>query len=207
MKSKRPLYKIFLIPILVLILIQGGFPFLMLISSGIKSTLEENAVDMDRRMIENRQVVLENYMVTQWSSVYKEQENLSYILAEMLAENNISISDFLKSSDIQQKYLENIFPDMVDVLQHNTASGLFIVMANDSPVEEKGRSSWILFKGFSDPQNKTETNTDLLLEKGSEKLARGLSISMDRAWSTDFHFQGNGKSQQISFFMNRILQV
>lgn len=115
MKSKRPLYKIFLIPILVLILIQGGFPFLMLISSGIKSTLEENAVDMDRRMIENRQVVLENYMVTQWSSVYKEQENLSYILAEMLAENNMSISDFLKSSDIQQKYLENIFPDMVDV--------------------------------------------------------------------------------------------
>lgn len=98
MKSKRPLYKIFLIPILVLILIQGGFPFLMLISSGIKSTLEENAVDMDRRMIENRQVVLENYMVTQWSSVYKEQENLSYILAEMLAENNMSISDFLKSS-------------------------------------------------------------------------------------------------------------
>ena len=190
MKSKRPLYKIFLIPILVLILIQGGFPFLMLISSGIKSTLEENAVDMDRRMIENRQVVLENYMVTQWSSVYKEQENLSYILAEMLAENNISISDFLKSSDIQQKYLENIFPDMVDVLQHNTASGLFIVMANDSPVEEKAD-----YHGFylrdSDPQNKTETNTDLLLEKGSEKLARGLSISMDRAWSTDFHFQGN----------------
>lgn len=191
MKSKRPLYKIFLIPILVLILIQGGFPFLMLISSGIKSTLEENAVDMDRRMIENRQVVLENYMVTQWSSVYKEQENLSYILAEMLAENNISISDFLKSSDIQQKYLENIFPDMVDVLQHNTASGLFVVMANDSPVEEKAD-----YHGFylrdSDPQNKTETNTDLLLEKGSEKLARGLSISMDRAWSTDFHFQGNG---------------
>ena len=71
MKSKRPLYKIFLIPVLVLILIQGGFPFLMLISSGMKSTLEENAVDMDRRMIENRQVVLENYMVTQWSSVYK----------------------------------------------------------------------------------------------------------------------------------------
>lgn len=199
MKSKRPLYKIFLIPILVLILIQGGFPFLMLISSGIKSTLEENAVDMDRRMIENRQVVLENYMVTQWSSVYKEQENLSYILAEMLAENNISISDFLKSSDIQQKYLENIFPDMVDVLQHNTASGLFIVMANDSPVEEKAD-----YHGFylrdSDPQNKTETNTDLLLEKGSEKLARGLSISMDRAWSTDFHFQGNGNRAADKFF-------
>lgn len=206
MKSKRPLYKIFLIPILVLILIQGGFPFLMLISSGIKSTLEENAVDMDRRMIENRQVVLENYMVTQWSSVYKEQENLSYILAEMLAENNMSISDFLKSSDIQQKYLENIFPDMVDVLQHNTASGLFVVMANDSPVEEKAD-----YHGFylrdSDPQNKTETNTDLLLEKGSEKLARGLSISMDRAWSTDFHFQEMETGPQISFFMNRILQV
>ena len=41
----------------------------------------------------------------------------------MLAENNISISRFSEIIGYQQKYLENIFPDMVDVLQHNTASG------------------------------------------------------------------------------------
>ena len=72
----------------------------------------------------------------------------------------------LSLSYIQQKYLENIFPDMVDVLQHNTASGLFIVMANDSPVEEKAD-----YHGFylrdSDPQNLTVSNSDLLLVKGS----------------------------------------
>ena len=52
----------------------------------------------------------------------------------------------------------------------------------------------------SDPQTKTASRTDLLMERGSKVLSQNMSISLDTSWHTDFHFQGNGKRDADDFF-------
>lgn len=92
---------------------------------------------------------------------------------------------------------------MVDELQYNMTSGIFLILANDSPVNEEAE-----YRGFfvrdSDPQAKTESNADLLLERGNKRLSHNLSISLDSAWSTDFHFTGNGNRDADNFFTGLI---
>ena len=58
-KRKRKLNFLLLIPLLLVVLIQGLLPFSILLASRAKETMELNAVEIDSNLAENRQVVLE----------------------------------------------------------------------------------------------------------------------------------------------------
>lgn len=51
-KKKRTLMHILLLPLLLVVLFQGILPFSMLLSSGVKSIMESNAVDLDSYLVE-----------------------------------------------------------------------------------------------------------------------------------------------------------
>ena len=89
MKKKKALLKIILIPVLVIVLIQGTVPFMTLVFSGIKENLENNTIQMDEHMIEKSQVVLQNDMIEKWRAVYKESDGLDEKLSEILKTNGV----------------------------------------------------------------------------------------------------------------------
>ena len=111
----------------------------------------------------------------------------------------MDMQGFMGSGKVQEEYLETVFYDMVEVLQYNSTSGIFLVLGNDGDTDSEGE-----YKGFwvrdSDPQTKTASRTDLLMERGSKVLSQNMSISLDTSWHTDFHFQGNGKRDADDFF-------
>lgn len=199
MKKKKSLWNIFLIPILIIVFVQGAIQFLTLIFSGIRSNMENAVIGLDSHTVENRKVVLENDMIEQWSSVYKESDSLSSALTKVLSDHQMDMQGFMGSGKVQEEYLETVFYDMVEVLQYNSTSGIFLVLGNDGDTDSEGE-----YKGFwvrdSDPQTKTASRTDLLMERGSKVLSQNMSISLDTSWHTDFHFQGNGKRDADDFF-------
>ena len=199
MKKKKSLWNIFLLPILIIVFVQGAVPFLTLIFSGIRSNMENAVIGLDSHTVENRKVVLENDMIEQWSSVNKESDNLSSALTKVLSNHQMDMQGFMGSGRVQEEYLETVFYDMVEVLQYNSTSGIFLVLGNDGDTDSEGE-----YKGFwvrdSDPQTKTASRTDLLMERGSKVLSQNMSISLDTSWHTDFHFQGNGKRAADDFF-------
>nr|WP_207748575.1 ATP-binding protein [Blautia sp. 210702-DFI.1.159] len=188
-----------MIPILIIVFVQGAVPFLTLIFSGIRSNMENAVIGLDSHTVENRKVVLENDMIEQWSSVYKESDSLSSALTKVLSNHQMDMQGFMGSGKVQEEYLETVFYDMVEVLQYNSTSGIFLVLGNDGDTDSEGE-----YKGFwvrdSDPQTKTASRTDLLMERGSKVLSQNMSISLDTSWHTDFHFQGNGKRDADDFF-------
>jgi len=198
-KKKKSLWNIFLIPILIIVFVQGAVPFLTLIFSGIRSNMENAVIGLDSHTVENRKVVLENDMIEQWSSVYKESDSLSSALTKVLSDHQMDMQGFMGSGKVQEEYLETVFYDMVEVLQYNSTSGIFLVLGNDGDTDLEGE-----YKGFwvrdSDPQTKMASRTDLLMERGSKVLSQNMSISLDTSWHTDFHFQGNGKRDADDFF-------
>ena len=199
LKKKRSLLHIFLIPILLIVLVQGAVPFLTLLFSGLRENMENTMIGLDSHTVENRKVVLENAMIEQWSSVYKNSEDLSKTLSKVLDENEISAEEFMKSDEAQNQFLKDIFPDTVGILDYNYTSGIFVILANDSPVTEPASYHGFFIRD-SDPQAKTASHADLLIERGNKELARKMSISLDNAWATDFRFEGQGKRSADDFF-------
>ena len=161
--------------------------------------MENAVIGLDSHTVENRKVVLENDMIEQWSSVYKESDSLSSALTKVLSDHQMDMQGFMGSGKVQEEYLETVFYDMVEVLQYNSTSGIFLVLGNDGDTDSEGE-----YKGFwvrdSDPQTKTASRTDLLMERGSKVLSQNMSISLDTSWHTDFRFQGNGKRAADDFF-------
>ena len=199
MKKKKTLLTIFLTPVMGIVLLQGVVLFLTLIFSGVKANMESNVIRMDNHTVENRQVVLRNDMIDHWRPIYKEDTALSAQLERTLAQRKITMKQFLSDPDAQKEYLSQTFEELVTVLQYNTTSGVFLVLANDSPIDEPAS-----YQGFfvrdSDPQRVTSSYAGLLMERGDKQLAHALNIPLDNAWSTEFSFKGKGVRSADDFF-------
>ena len=72
MKKKKSLWNIFLLPILIIVFVQGAVPFLTLIFSGIRSNMENAVIGLDSHTVENRKVVQKGKgKYTLWSACSK----------------------------------------------------------------------------------------------------------------------------------------
>lgn len=163
--------RLLLIPLLLVVILQGVLPFYTLIISGTKQTMEKNAIELDQNIVENRKVVLESAMVDQWSGIRKESSFLNTMLRDLLKEKKADMDRFLSSGDLQEDFAQQAFPELLDYLRRDNTCGIFLILANNQPIREAGSYTGFFLRD-SDPNTKTETNSDLLLERGSKALAR-----------------------------------
>ncbi len=198
-KRNKSLLNIFLTPLIGIVLLQAMLMFSMLSFSGIKDKTETNIAETDAHILENRQMALQNTMIREWSSLSGESEDCGKALEMLLQEKEISVNDFLADTDVQEEYLQRVFPEMVTTIQQKSVSGGFLILANDQPTETAADYTGFFIRD-SDPSTKTASNTDLLLERGNKKLARDLSISLDHPWSGSFHFEGKGNRSSDDFY-------
>lgn len=198
-RRKKSLTYLLLLPLLLVVLLQGIVPFSILLASGTRETMERNTVDIDSNLVENQSVVLQNAMVDQWSGIRNESNFLTNMLWSFLAEQDISIGTFLGDSALQRAYAAQVFPELLDYLRRDSSCGVFLILANSAdpmlPANYEG-----FFLQDSDPATKTETNSDLLIERGDKALARQSGITLDSSWSPSFSFQGSGVRAADDFF-------
>ena len=199
MEHRRSLARLLLIPLLLVVLVQGVLPFYALHTAGIKSSLEKGNIDMDSSIVENRKVTLESTMVDQWSAVSKETDYLNTVLRMTLLQEEATMSDFLSDTALQEEFIEYVFPELMDSLRRDSSGGIFLILANRNSTAEASDYTGFFLRD-SDPTTKTETNSDLLLERGGKALAREYNISMDSSWTPRFRFLGAGNRESDSFF-------
>ena len=199
MKHERRLVQLLLIPLLAVVLLQGVLPFYVLHMTGTKRLLEESAVNIDSSMVENRKVTLESTMVDQWSAVRKESDYLNTTLAQLLTESGVNAEQFPQLTDLKEEYIRRVFPELFEVLRRDATCGLFLVLTNGQEAAQPGSYTGFFLRD-SDPTTRVETNSDILLERGSKELARTNSITLDNSWSPRFSFLGAGNREADAFF-------
>lgn len=198
-RRKRKLTYLLLIPLVMVVVLQGLLPFSILLFSKAKETMERNAVDIDSNLVENRRVVLENAMVDQWSEVRYESGYLNAELKAFLTERQADISEFLGDAEMQHAYSQSVFKELLNYLRGDDTCGLFLILGNNS--DQTAPQNYVgFFLRDSDPTTKTETNSDLLFERGDQILARENGIALDSSWFTYFSFLGSGVRDADDFF-------
>ena len=191
--------KMLLGPLVLVVVLLGLLPFTTLILSGVRETMESNAVNLDSRAVENRGVQLGGSMVDQWSVVRKESDYLNRELEDLLSEQGISAADFLGDSVRQRAYAEQVFPELLEYLRRDNSCGVYLVLANDGDVNEAGEYTGFFLRD-SDPTTLTDTDSDLLVERGDKVIARSTGITLDNSWSPTFNFAGAGARSCDDFF-------
>ncbi|MCI8542677.1 MAG: response regulator [Lachnospiraceae bacterium] len=197
-RKKATIFKIFLIPLIIIMLTQSVITIGTLVIKRVAGRLEEYSVSMMNRMVENRKVILQNDMNQQWATVCEQEGLIEEILHGYLQDEDISVEELFASDEMKNELLALLFPECLDILQRHSASGIFLILT-DADMEEPGD-----FAGFfvrdSDPYTNPANNTDLLLERGSKMLSRKWNIPLDTSWTTHFRMEGQGKDAADNYF-------
>ena len=83
-KRKPTIFRIFLIPLITIMLAQGMITIGTLVVRRTGATLEEYSSSMMARLVENRGVILQNDMNQRWASVCEQEAFMNDILGEFL---------------------------------------------------------------------------------------------------------------------------
>lgn len=185
--------------LLCVVLIIGLLPFCVLLGSGTQQSLERNSVDIVSSIVQNRQAVLQNAMVDQWSGIRDETDFLDANLDAFLDDNGLDAQQFIADDAAKRRFAANVFPEFLEYLRRDTSSGVFLVLTNaESP--DVAQSYTGFFLRDSDPTTKTETDSDLLVERGDKGISQQAGISLDTSWAPQFSFAGNGQRACDDFF-------
>ncbi len=198
-RKKSTIFRIFLIPLIAIMLIQSVVTIGTLVVRRTVETLEEYSSGMMNRLVENRGVILQNDMNQRWASIQEQEALMNGILEQCLSDEAVGLEEFLRSGEMKSKLLELLFPECLDVLQSNSTTGVFLVLTEDADRDTAGE-----FDGFfirdSDPNTNPANYTDLLLERGSKHLSRKWNIPLDTNWTARFHMDGQGQNAADSYF-------
>ncbi len=197
-RKKTTIFKIFLAPLIAIMLIQSVITIGTLVVKGITRMLEEYSVSMMSRLVENRKVILQNDMNQRWATIYEQEEIIEGSLRQFLQDRDISLEELLSSEEAKNQLLAQLFPECLDILQSHSTTGIFLILTGNQ-IQEEGD-----FDGFfvrdSDPNTNPANRSDLLLERGSKLLSREWNIPLDTSWTTRFHMAGQGKSAADDYF-------
>ncbi len=198
-KHKTSLRHVLLLVLLFMVVLQSALPLAALFNSGTKNTLEQNEIDLDRRMVENRKVSLENEMTNQWGAISKETDGVNDALAAYLQQKETNVQTFLSDSSLQDGFIESVFPSLFEYSRNDSTCGAFIVLANDGDISQPGEYNGVFLRD-SDPTAKAGSNSDMYLERGNKALARQVGIALDSSWSPQVRFEGSGRRDADDFF-------
>ncbi len=195
--KQSTIFRIFLLPLIAIMLLQSAITIGTLVISRTTETLEEYSGNMMTRLVENRGVILQNDMNQRWAAIHQQEASIHAILEQYLNEAESDVKGLLHSGEQRNTLLERLFPECLDILQSNSTTGVFLILAGpDAAAEELDG----FFIRDSDPNTNPANYSDLLLERGSKELSRAWNIPLDTNWTTRFRLDGPGANDADRYF-------
>ena len=195
----KHIFSLFLVPLLLLIIMQAALSFGTVYLSGAFSTIHSYTLDRLRQVTETRSIILENDMTQRWTALDEEYEIAGQLLTEHLARSGMSLEDFLSDSDAQDDYFTDLFPTWGYMLRKNSTTGAFLILGQPDAVKDGGALNALYIRD-SDPDTNPADYSDLLLTIGPSQITKEYRVPFDIYWKTSLSLKPYGKSHADDFF-------
>ncbi len=196
--SKNSIFRFFLIPLIVLTVIQCSLILGIIEFRDVVGSIQRNSVENTGKTVENQRTRLEAQMLQRWGGIYRSEEDLTQVFQQFLTENRLTPEELNGSQTLQQAFLLEMFPLCQQITQNCEATGCFFLMTGESP-ENPGNVSGFYLRDY-DSTSKTADNTDLSFARCGTLLSRSLGIALSSDWTTYFSLAGDGNRQSDEFY-------
>ncbi len=185
------IFKRLMIPVLLVLLVQGGVFIIAFLQGGVVQNAEENAFAILREQILNRQWYIENEMLSRWSNLSETEAAMRHAVRLATAQMTQEASDIATDSELNQRILEYAAPELVEMLRKTGATGAFLILDGPSFADiPAGEARAGLYIRDLDPLDTPMNNSDLLLERGSFDIGKQFGITTDTNWQLSFRLNG-----------------
>lgn len=188
--ERTPLMRKMIIPLLAVTILQAVIFYFSMAVSDTADELNATSESLLAESSEKRALYVETEMTKKWSSISPITRAADKAYTAIASKYALSVKEFLDSDKYTSDFLSDISDDVLAALRINSTDGAFFVLANstDAP-DNKQQSSYrgILFND-SDPNFTPDDYSDMVMVRGSSKIAEEYSVSLDVNWTDKFRY-------------------
>ena len=194
-KQGRSIFHTIFLAMLSVLFIEILLLLIILYLSKVGDRLNQNAIDLLQKQVENRSSYLESVML--------DNQNLSSLsgkinaAAESLRESGLIDMEHLgDNSDACLPLMEAIDSDLIEELRSHFATGLFVLFNTQDLSRREIHSDipCIYLRDLDPDAPASDRNADLLLLRAPAAMVKSMGISTDRAWTPALSYRGLGTS-------------
>ena len=194
-KQGRSIFHTIFLAMLSVLFIETLLLLIVLYLSRVGERLNQNAIDLLQKQVENRSSYLESVML--------DNQNLSSLsdkintAAESLRESGLIDMEYLgDNSNACLPLMEAIDSDLIEELRSHSATGLFVLFNTQDLSRREIHSDipCIYLRDLDPDAPASDRNADLLLLRAPAAMVKSMGISTDRAWTPALSYRGLGTS-------------
>lgn len=160
------------VALMLFVMLQCLLLSLVLILGGVIQQAEDSGIRSFSEKVHNRKVDLENQMNTIWTN-FSQYTN-------QVAEDFSDYDPHEATARTTDAYLANVTPHLVDMLRSSKTTGVFLVLNDNKPGENKHSALYIR---DSDPIKNGSDNADLYLMAGPWNVSQTFGMATDQKWN------------------------
>ena len=192
-KSKS-IFRTILFSVLAVLIIEIVLLVSALNLSRVGPELDNNAVEILKKQVENRQNYLEALMQEN-QKLSDLSDKIDETFLELEEKGKIQLETLAESSKNSLPLLSAVSEDLISAMRSKNITGIFLIL-NTQGLEtcKKGSSlPGIYLRDLEPGAAASQKNSDLLLERCPIELVRTMGISTDKGWKPMFEYDGAEK--------------
>lgn len=187
MKKERSIFRMILTAMLVVLGLEVLLLLLAFYFSNMGPQMNQNAMDIVEKQVENRSAYLENIMlVNQDLSVLSAKINETTV--SLMEEGAIDLETLDDSGENAMPLLSAVSSDLISTLRSKSVTGIFMVL-NTEDLDQIGADvtlPGVYIRDLDPSTTPSERNADLLLERSPIQLVKQMDVSTDKGWFSSF---------------------
>ena len=191
LKKGRPIFLTIFAYMMVVLVVESVLLMLSIAATNVSGKLNQNAKDILAMQVHNRTSYLQDIM--------QKAQDLTDLSAyidgttQQLMENGtIRLENIGVSGADSDTLLAAIAPELVNSMRGRSVTGIFVVLnTKDLRRLEVGSDVPGIYIRDLDPDARpSDTNSDLMIERGSSAVVKTLGITTDKSWQPALRYYG-----------------
>lgn len=179
--------------ILTAMLLVLGLEILLLVAalgiSRVSTQLNQNAVDILEKQVDNRDSYLQN-VLTANQELSNLSEKINSVTQDLIDSGQINIEDIGENKNDYLAVMKAISENMIGTMRRRSVTGIYIAF-NTEDLDKKTQNDFIpalYFRDLDPDSLPPEKNTDLLMERSPTELVKYMGISTDKGWKSQMPY-------------------
>lgn len=198
-KKEKSIFRTILAAMLMVLGIEILLLVAALMISQVSTQLNQNAVDILEKQVDNRDSYLQN-VLTENQDLTSLAERINETTQELIDSGQIQIEGIEKNKEDYLLLMKNINQKMINNMRRKSVTGMYVAF-NTEDMDQKSQEDTIpaLYIRDLDPDSlPSEKNTDLLMERSPVELVKTTGISTDKGWKSQM-FVSDESTQKIIY--------
>lgn len=179
LKQAKTLRNKMLLSMLAIVILQIGVIIGVFGISDTKAQLDKSAIQIFTNSVNAKTKELERQMIL-WSDMEYFQEEITEISKEMEEMEELSFSKIMEDGKKRKTFLKRVSNIVLNNLRYTETTGSFIILNGEDNSEEKDA----IFLRDLNPNDKSDTNKDILVLAGSSELMVKNGYPLDSSWTS-----------------------